>query len=1368
MGSHREWCNLAKTTTVEGVVTVMPITTAEEKAQRRLEVKARSTYWKGIPNEQSVKNKAELDTMSMDDLYNNLKVYEPELIGCCGFSDTVMSDSEDSTVTYTEVSSPFANLSDIGSLRVDGPPVMLEDPYAYVVAAFQAPPSPDYMLILEEPEQAPPLPVYRDDGDEEDNRLMNDEEIDLVDQAPSAEETEPVERARCCCARPSKVLWQTRVFDATIDREIRHDLERDVSYRITDTWEEKLVDMLGAPATDDTKLGRRMTEFATGVRQDTYEIYDRASHARTALLMERGARMSREAWGRSMDASDLACLEVMSLCTTVLGHQAVITELQAVDRRRQAAITELLATDRRRQARRFSLMVIILLDMINLRWRVTTVISWDTLPGKCKHQVVKEGFDLSDMTEEQVQTNMALMAFSDSKVYTDKTCSKTYLKNNETLKKQYDDLLAKLHQIEFKVSTYKRGLDIVEAQLVTYRKNEQEKDGIDFKFEKFDKASKDLDQLLGSQITDKKQVSHDKSSFIEGYGPNTSKSISEVEPKKVRKNDGAPTIEDWVSDDKELDESKPKSEKKTVIPTAAKIKFTKPENHEKPVKKQVSLMHKKYCLVVTDDYSRFTWVFFLTTKDETSEILKNFIKVIENLVDKKVKIIRSDNGTEFKNKVMDDFVRKGTVSNDSVDREVFVRNREGFARNSEGFARNNEGFARNSAPDSRVSRQFRVVRDNIIKHNANRETKPPAKSSVALPAKEPQILKASEQSPAEASKDLKLPSSLPVDSLSKQVQGVCITVASERNDRSGGKKATVSNVTPPVQATKPHDSQQSSVTSPNSSVIGVYSSSSDLVHIPSLVSRPAANVGAIKRGAVGVRRHTSEKSVIENSRSFPAVSKSDQSSHSNVSESAPIISTGRAVNNSRSHQPVTHQKVQSLTKKIIFGSTNKELCTGFEKLMKDKFQMSSMGELTFFLGLQVQQKEDGIFISQDKYVAEILKKFNYSDVKSASTPVDLEKPLVKDGDADDVDVHLYRSMIGSLMYLTASRPDIMFAVCACARFQVTPKTSHLLAVKRIFRYLKGKPTLGLWYSRDSPFELVAYTDSDYAGATLDRKSTTGGCQFLGNRLISWQCKKQTVVATSITKVEYVAAAINTARQKITTVKQMLMLLRGHGYQSCNCFQFLSLEALFERSLVVPLTKVGDEAVHKELGDRMEKAATTASSLEAEQNIGSGPRCQDTILGDVNAQTRFEITSIQSIDPPLSRGYTLRSGEDNMKLIRIDEILLKLVLSVLVSAVKRMLMLPVQVSAVEVIYTSCIEQFWATAMVQTVNGVRQIQALVDKKRVIVTESNIKRELYLNDAEGTDCLPTTTIFEELARMGYEKPSQKLTFYKAFFSP
>ncbi|GJR62059.1 putative ribonuclease H-like domain-containing protein [Tanacetum coccineum] len=177
-------------------------------------------------------------------------------------------------------------------------------------------------------------------------------------------------------------------------------------------------------------------------------------------------------------------------------------------------------------------------------------------------------------------------------------------------------------------------------------------------------------------------------------------------------------------------------------------------------------------------------------------------------------------------------------------------------------------------------------------------------------------------------------------------------------------------------------------------------------------------------------------------------------------------------------------------------STFLSWCDEFEALMKSRFQMSSMGELTFFLGLQVKQKEDGIFISQDKYVAEILKKFDFASVKTASTPIETQKPLVKDEEATDVDVHLYRSMIGSLMYLTASRPDIMFAVCACSRFQVTPKTSHLNAVKRIFRYLKGKPKLGLWYPRVSSFDLEAYSDSDYAGANLDRKSITREAEYV--------------------------------------------------------------------------------------------------------------------------------------------------------------------------------------------------------------------------------------------------------------------------------
>ncbi|GJR32598.1 putative ribonuclease H-like domain-containing protein [Tanacetum coccineum] len=149
-----------------------------------------------------------------------------------------------------------------------------------------------------------------------------------------------------------------------------------------------------------------------------------------------------------------------------------------------------------------------------------------------------------------------------------------------------------------------------------------------------------------------------------------------------------------------------------------------------------------------------------------------------------------------------------------------------------------------------------------------------------------------------------------------------------------------------------------------------------------------------------------------------------------------------------------------------------------------------------FLDYKSNKKEDGIFISQDKYVAEILKKFDFASVKTTSTPIEIQKPLVKDEEACNVDVHLYRSMISSLKYLTASRPDIMFAVCACSRFQVTPKTSHLNAMNRIFRYLKGKPKLGLWYPRVSSFDLEAYSNSDYPGANLDRKSTTGEAEYV--------------------------------------------------------------------------------------------------------------------------------------------------------------------------------------------------------------------------------------------------------------------------------
>ncbi|GKB56105.1 putative ribonuclease H-like domain-containing protein [Tanacetum coccineum] len=403
-------------------------------------------------------------------------------------------------------------------------------------------------------------------------------------------------------------------------------------------------------------------------------------------------------------------------------------------------------------------------------------------------------------------------------------------------------------------------------------------------------------------------------------------------------------------------------------------------------------------------------------------------------------------------------------------------------------------------------------------------------------------------------------------------------------------------------------------------------------------------------------------------------------------------------------------------------------------------------------GLQVKQKDDGIFISQDKYVADILKRFDFATVKTASTPIETNKELLKDEEAEDVDVHLYRSMIGSLMYLTASRPDIMFAVCTCARFQVTPNVSHLNAMKRIFRYLKGQPKLGLWYPRDSPFDLEAFLDSDYAGANLDRKSTIGGCQFLGKRLISWQCRKQTIVANSTTEAEYVAAA-NCCGHVLWVQNQML----DYGFDFMNTKIYIDNESIicivknpvfhsktkhieirhhfirysYEKKLIQvikihtdhnvadlltkafdvssgPIYLVADETVIKEWEDIMERAATTSSSLEAEQDSVYAARHTLTavrhklMLPDITcyywfAETHNLVAFLEK--PEESNGF--------------EEIIDFLNTSYVQYA------LPVNPT----IYTTCIEQFWASAKAK----------------------------ILDDAEGIDFLPTATISAELERMG-----------------
>jgi len=201
--------------------------------------------------------------------------------------------------------------------------------------------------------------------------------------------------------------------------------------------------------------------------------------------------------------------------------------------------------------------------------------------------------------------------------------------------------------------------------------------------------------------------------------------------------------------------------------------------------------------------------------------------------------------------------------------------------------------------------------------------------------------------------------------------------------------------------------------------------------------------------------------------------------------------------------------VQIYVDDIIFGATNNDLCDDFLKLMTSEFEMSTMSELNFFLGLQIKQTSNGTMIHQQKYVKELIKRFGMESAKPIDTPISPSTRLVEDDGGPSVEEKLYRGMIGSLLYLTASRPDIVFNVGLSARFQSNPKETHLKAVKWILRYLKHNPDLALWYPRGCKFDLIGYADADYAGFLVDRKNTSGMTHFLGPCLVSWQPRNNT-------------------------------------------------------------------------------------------------------------------------------------------------------------------------------------------------------------------------------------------------------------------
>ncbi|KAI3669247.1 hypothetical protein L6452_40474 [Arctium lappa] len=587
----------------------------------------------------------------------------------------------------------------------------------------------------------------------------------------------------------------------------------------------------------------------------------------------------------------------------------------------------------------------------------------------------------------------------------------------------------------------------------------------------------------------------------------------------------------------------------------------------------MSIGKKSYCLVIVDDYSRFTWVYFLRTKDETSGLIKPFILRIENQTNQKVKFIRSDNGTEFKNHDLNTFCEEKGIERQYSAPRTPQQNGVAERRN-----RTLIEAARSLLVDSKLpitfwaeavntacsgsggSRDDQVQIQDIIPQSvifpiptiehvdvcAKETMTKPIQSEEEERDKENQVHEEQEAAEEIPSADLN-DSNLDVGINEEPSHQT-------RTQKNHPPELVIGDISSPMitrnqSRLQELQDQQHTVLSCFLSQIEtkkVYDAMKDSSWIEAMQEELLQN----KKDERGI--------VIRNKARLVAQGYTQEEGIDYEEVFAPMARV-EAIRLFLAYASYMKFKVFQMDVKsdFLYGTIDEEVYVcqppGFENpsypdrvyklkkalyglhqaprawydtlstyLLENGFERGIIDKTLFIK--RMKQKKDGIFISQSKYVKEILDKYGLSDSKPASTPMETHKQITVDLEGEDVDVHLYRSMIGSLMYLTASRPDIMFPVCLCARFQVKPKQSHLQAVKRIFRYLRGQPRLGLWYPYESNFDLIAYSDSDLGGTNMDRKSTSGGCQLLDARLVSWQCKKQTTVSLSTIEAEYIAAA----------------------------------------------------------------------------------------------------------------------------------------------------------------------------------------------------------------------------------------------------
>ena len=216
---------------------------------------------------------------------------------------------------------------------------------------------------------------------------------------------------------------------------------------------------------------------------------------------------------------------------------------------------------------------------------------------------------------------------------------------------------------------------------------------------------------------------------------------------------------------------------------------------------------------------------------------------------------------------------------------------------------------------------------------------------------------------------------------------------------------------------------------------------------------------------------------------------------------------------------------------LIYTGTHPTMIEEFKKAMMKEYEMTDLGTMKYFLGIQIKQSPGRIFLSQEKYAEDLLKKFNMGECKPLATPMAINEKLSKYDGKPKVDGAMYRSLVGSLIYLTHTRPDIVNAVSIVSRFMSEPSKDHLTAAKRILRYIKGTKSYGIMYETEKDFKLTGYTDSDWAGSVDDRKSTSGYVFQLGNKVVSWSSKKQATVALSSAEAEYIAAT-SAAREAV--------------------------------------------------------------------------------------------------------------------------------------------------------------------------------------------------------------------------------------------